>query len=126
MTPKEKAKELFDKYFVICQEFTEEIQCSIQAKQCALVTVDEIINSKHAWNKTKSVFVNYWQEVKQEIINLNELAEKHPNYTGFFIRKVSSKTNPECKCVGVGYCYAEDKDNNIVRPCELNKTFKSE
>jgi len=122
MLPKEKAKELVDKFSDL-----EDGEMYIgKAKKCALVTVDEIINSKHAWNKTKSVFVNYWQEVKQEIINLNELAEKHPNYTGFFIRKVSSKTNPECKCVGVGYCYAEDKDNNIVRPCELNKTFKSE
>jgi hypothetical protein len=44
MTAKEKAQELFDKYYLICQEFTEEIQCSIQAKQCALIAVDEIQN----------------------------------------------------------------------------------
>jgi hypothetical protein len=66
MTPKEKAQELVDKMEKDFQYFaSKEI-----AKQCALVTVDEIINSKHAWNKTKSVFVNYWQEVKHEIINL--------------------------------------------------------
>jgi hypothetical protein len=40
MNPKDKAKELFDKYYIICQEFTEEIQCSIQAKQCALIAVE--------------------------------------------------------------------------------------
>lgn len=40
MTPKQKAKELFDKYYIICQEFTQEIQCSIQAKQCALIAVE--------------------------------------------------------------------------------------
>lgn len=39
MTPKQKANELFDKYYIICQEFTQEIQCSIQAKQCALIAV---------------------------------------------------------------------------------------
>lgn len=41
MTPKEKAQELFDNYYIICQEYTEEIQCSIQAKQCALIAIDE-------------------------------------------------------------------------------------
>ena len=66
---------------------------------------------------------------KDELIiakRFNELAEKYPNYTGFFMRKVSSQNNPECKCAGGGYCYAKDKDNNIVRPCELKTTFKSE
>jgi hypothetical protein len=42
-TPKEKAEELFDKFYIICQEYTEEIQCSVQAKQCALIAVDELI-----------------------------------------------------------------------------------
>lgn len=63
MTPKEKAKELFDKYYIICQEYTEEIQCSIQAKQCALILVHEIIPRIGAYS-------NYWQEVKQEIYKL--------------------------------------------------------
>lgn len=75
MTPKEKAIELIDKHRTIIRkadvynnlETIDEIDL---AKQCALIAIDEIINSKHAWNKTKSNFVNYWQEVKQEIINL--------------------------------------------------------
>jgi hypothetical protein len=74
MTPKEKAKELLDKYYIICQEFTEEIQCSIQAKQCALIAVDELIISTCVSSRVKSDFINYdrqyWQEVKQEIEKL--------------------------------------------------------
>jgi hypothetical protein len=63
MTPKEKAIELVDKYYIICQEFTEEIQCSIQAKQCALIAVHEIISLVGRYN-------NYWYEVKEEIYKL--------------------------------------------------------
>ena len=37
MKAREYAKELFDRFYLICQEYTEEIQCSIQAKQCALI-----------------------------------------------------------------------------------------
>lgn len=85
MTPKEKAQELFDKYYLICQEFTEEIQCSIQAKQCALVAVYECTQSIKPliYHYTKgddkryadislsmSLSVGYWQEVKQEIEKL--------------------------------------------------------
>lgn len=62
MTPKEKAEEIFNDYYIICQEYTEEIQCSLQAKQCALIAVDEIL--KITWVE------EYWQEVKQEIENL--------------------------------------------------------
>ena len=61
MTPKEKANELFDRYYIICQEFTEEIQCSIQAKQCALIAVDEISYNCY------EVMRPFWEEVKQEI-----------------------------------------------------------
>lgn len=67
MTPKEKAKELFDKYYIICQEFTEEIQCSIQAKQCALIAVEQIQNL--CWGNNQ-VGINHWNEVKQEIEKL--------------------------------------------------------
>jgi hypothetical protein len=63
MTPKEKAIELVDKYYIICQEFTEEIQCSIQAKQCALIAVHEIISLVGRYN-------NCWYEVKEEIYKL--------------------------------------------------------
>jgi hypothetical protein len=65
MTPELKAKELFDKYYFICQEFTEEIQCSIQAKQCALISVDEIISEAG-----DEYTIKWFKKVKQEINKL--------------------------------------------------------
>lgn len=64
MTPKEKAQSLFDKYYIICQEFTEEIQCTIQSKQCALTAVDEIY-SNNTDDKN-----DFWIEVRNEINKL--------------------------------------------------------
>jgi hypothetical protein len=66
MSPQEKAKELFGKHYIICQEYTEEIQCSIQAKQCALASVDEII--KYVLPRYQDfAFAYYWEDVKKEI-----------------------------------------------------------
>lgn len=62
MSPQEKAKELFGKHYIICQEYTEEIQCSIQAKQCALILVDEVLKI--------TARDDYWRNVKQEIEKL--------------------------------------------------------
>lgn len=70
MTPKKKAQELFDKYYLICQEFTEEIQCSIQAKQCALIAVEEIINYLEITLGVDKEDFEYWYEVKREIEKL--------------------------------------------------------
>ena len=61
MTPKEKAKELVDKYSVIIDDYHR------PSKQCALIAVDEIIKyqekiSEHYW-----IDLEYWQEVKKEI-----------------------------------------------------------
>ena len=77
MTAVEKAKELFDNYYIVCQEFTEEIQCSIQAKQCALIAVKEIIDQ---WEYIYAYIANgmgelnpnlqYWKEVEQELNNI--------------------------------------------------------
>ena len=55
MTPKEKAKELTDKL----------------GKEHALITVDEIINCDSYFKtlEDSKVFVNYWNEVQQEITN---------------------------------------------------------
>lgn len=73
MNPQEKAKELVDNYYIICQEYTEELQCSIQAKQCALNTVDEIIKSQKCCDECQmegSIEMAYWHEVKHEIKKL--------------------------------------------------------
>jgi hypothetical protein len=74
MKAKEKAKEFFDKYYIVCQEYTEEIQCSIQAKECALIAVDEVIirtrsvdTMPYNCQKIDENTKEYWREVKQEI-----------------------------------------------------------
>ena len=65
MTPKEKAKHLYDKF---CNM---ESWCD-DAKECALVAVDEIIKS----NPLNPIYtstmtqIEYWEQVKQEIEKL--------------------------------------------------------
>ena len=69
MTAKEKSLELVDRfinveYLIDFQGMTLEL-----AKQCALITVDEIIKQLVPIEKApnnKSAF-QYWEEVKQEI-----------------------------------------------------------
>lgn len=68
MKPKEKAKELVDRYkFMEIANYTS----MFEVKQCALVAVDEIINSVVITDLTiaENQFI-YWEEVKQEIENL--------------------------------------------------------
>jgi hypothetical protein len=72
MTPKLKAKELVDK-------MRDEIPCHCddweQAKQCALIAVDEILDELlEIVTVTSSKYIikhtNYYQEIKQEIEKL--------------------------------------------------------
>jgi hypothetical protein len=76
MTPKEKADELFTRYYVMLLEtdsqISEEIIISILSQQLALIAVDEIIDEvvESANNEMKSTRVIYWQKVKQEINKL--------------------------------------------------------
>ena len=70
MTPKEKAKELVDKYSTYVVMWSGGIEVETQnVKQCALILVDEILNEFP--NGIKGSFEEkrkyYWQEVKQEI-----------------------------------------------------------
>jgi hypothetical protein len=83
MTPKEKAKELYNKYWILTpQPFIERVEyynesklifndwdkdwTNKYAKQCALIAVDEILDGVI---DTLQNF-NYWKQVKQEIENL--------------------------------------------------------
>ena len=79
MTPKEKAKELFDKMFLVIENkgMYDDLY---RAKQCALIAVDEILNtlkifpekdttSKSVVNYSVSRIV-YSVQVKQEIEKL--------------------------------------------------------
>jgi hypothetical protein len=78
MTPKQKAKELVDKFF----EYSYRVKWDIdknkwehnfdQSKQCALIAVDEILTwfKAHSYsNKNYDAFV-FYNEVKQEIEKL--------------------------------------------------------
>jgi hypothetical protein len=65
MTPKEKANLLYNKMVV---DFGID---HWQIKQCALVAVDEILNTiEYSSQADELSKVNYWIEVKQEIEKL--------------------------------------------------------
>jgi len=76
VTPKEKAKELKDKFSVQLRFFDEysgyvDYTDSSHAKQFALVAVDEILNILNFsldFKMNKSI--KYWLDVKDEIENL--------------------------------------------------------
>ena len=70
MTPKEKAKELLWKYLPILEGWKQEY--SNQAKQCALIAVDEIINCDYFFKTLEDTkkFTKYWVEVQNEIQEL--------------------------------------------------------
>jgi hypothetical protein len=66
MTPKEKAKELVDKFNVVG------LQQRAEAYQCAVIAVDEIIASNPiAFDEQDNCIAKqWWQEVKIEIEKL--------------------------------------------------------
>ncbi len=73
MTPKEKAKELVDKY----DKTLTYLESKNKTKQCALIAVDEIIKSTPSMNIYPPNFQSkhprvkeYWQQVKTEIEKL--------------------------------------------------------
>lgn len=67
MTPKEKAKEIYCKYTDALNIRDLQTTANPFAKQCALIAVDEVINSElYKWLEDEI----YWQEVKQEVENL--------------------------------------------------------
>lgn len=68
MTPKEKAFSLFCKYYRDSDLLVEDLS-RIQAKECALIAVDEVLDYL---NKIMipNPFGQYWDEVKKEISDL--------------------------------------------------------
>jgi hypothetical protein len=72
MTPKEKAAELIVNYQLKCKSLNYD-----EAKQCALIAVNEIINTLNYDIRDLDVrgnilldLIKYWREVKQEIEKL--------------------------------------------------------
>jgi len=64
MTPKEKAKQLVEKYIDLQDENLKECDYRF-SKLCALIAVNEIISDNASIYSQK-----YWNEVKQEIEKL--------------------------------------------------------
>ncbi len=60
MTPKERAKDLVGKFSI-----------AFIAKQCALIAVDEILNTiEYSSQADELSKISYWEEVKEEIEKL--------------------------------------------------------
>jgi hypothetical protein len=79
MTPKEKAKELVEKFedfadYHDCDVFTQIERLKINAKQCAFILVNEIIIElqNFAFNNDIEDYgiENYWEEVNEQISTL--------------------------------------------------------
>jgi hypothetical protein len=76
MTSQEKAKQLLWEYLPILEGWTDESKSQL-AKRCALIAVDEIINTLNHDIRDLDVrgsilldLIKYWREVKQEIEKL--------------------------------------------------------
>jgi hypothetical protein len=64
MTPKQKAFELYFKFY------RDIIADNDKSKQSALIAVDEVLDASLYSYDEMSIYVIYWQKVKQEIENL--------------------------------------------------------
>jgi len=76
-TPKEKAKELFNHYYILIQdiggELGQEILVSILAKHCSLYFTREMLKDKFKLNSIEGYDeYYYWEEVEHEIENYEE------------------------------------------------------
>lgn len=90
LTEEEKAKELVNKFkdyvhgyigssMLTNTEYPEQILA--QAKKAAIIVVDEIISETGpgkmlnwlSWNQSGTVYINYWEKVREEINKITEL-----------------------------------------------------
>lgn len=69
MEAKEKAKELFDKMYQVKDEMGGYPMCFDTATQCVLIAVDELINDTDASSPFEIERINFWNEVKTELLN---------------------------------------------------------
>ena len=72
MTPKKKAKQLFEQMFNVSDKLNKYPMCFDTAKACALICVSEILKTIEVKNNTNSEILNrvYWINVAQEIRNM--------------------------------------------------------
>ena len=70
MTPKEKAKELVNKFKLsFAGVISNDEDWESLAKQCALIAVNLLMEEAYRQHDYEG-FISYWKEVKQEINNL--------------------------------------------------------
>jgi hypothetical protein len=68
MEAKEKAEELFNKYCIYLRAgLLYDDEARQDAKECALIAVDELIAEQRKYNNGSFYPSNYWNEVKTEI-----------------------------------------------------------
>jgi hypothetical protein len=71
LSPAEKAKELFNKMYQVDNILHEKKMDKYEAKQCALIAVEEILNAiKDIYCYDFDILNPYWKEVKTEIEKL--------------------------------------------------------
>jgi len=71
MTPKLKAKELVDKYWIYLRAgLLYDEEAKDDAKHCALIAVDEILHSLSYKMSSNIEELDYYNEVRQEIEKL--------------------------------------------------------
>jgi len=70
MTPKEKCKELLHKMNNVDLNCKNESMCMLytHAVECAIISVDEIINSIKKYDILELAYTLYWQEVKEQLL----------------------------------------------------------
>jgi hypothetical protein len=70
MTPKEKATDIFLKYYeMLPNSIYSDDATKSEAIQCALIVVEEILNND-GFTKFDIYLTEYWEEVKKELLNL--------------------------------------------------------
>jgi hypothetical protein len=70
MTTTEKAKELVEKFECIVATASDKWSVKDEAKRCALIAVDEILEIVSSDESAIIVELQYWQQVKEEIEQL--------------------------------------------------------
>lgn len=73
MTPKEKTQELIETFWTQVRDYRlqDPSMSKTQAKQCALIAVDEILEMDlPILEEEVDSFYDYWEEVRQEIEKL--------------------------------------------------------
>jgi hypothetical protein len=70
MTPKEKAQDIWVKYYELVDDIYSNEAAKKNAKMYALIAVNEILKDREGIDGMRVINDPYWLEVKKEINNL--------------------------------------------------------